>query len=156
MHIATMDPVKSTATIFWYTFEKRLSKLEKKIDKGDVRNFICTTLNYTLCKLNSFTSVCISMNSISCCEMCDSDFLAMPLSLIESIAEIMSLANEMANMKIPNASVIKHAKYRQTNKHGTYWHHTVKKYPIGFFHSNGNLSNLQIENEKKIIEIIIN
>lgn len=77
--------------------------------------------------LNSFTSDRISMMSMRCSKICDLDFWALAISLIECRLLIMSLANESENINIPNANVKKDVNFRQAKETITNCMHMAKK-----------------------------
>ena len=80
---------------------------------------IISALQLALLIRNCFTRECKVMNSVSCFKMYDPDRSIITLSLIECNCSFISLAAEIAAMNDPNASVKKHAKYRNTKKHIT-------------------------------------
>ena len=70
-----------------------------------------------------------------------SNFFAFVNLLISCSSAIISLANEIVNMNVPNASVKKHVKYHNKNIATGYCIDTANKYPAGFFQLNGNLKS---------------
>lgn len=94
---------------------------------------------FYLSKLNPLISVCISMILTSRLKMCSLDLFALIHSLIICNSAIISSAIESPNINDPNASVKKHAKYRNEKEITTNCIIIAKTYPVGFFQSNGSL-----------------
>lgn len=79
------------------------------------------------------------MNTMMCFITTDSDFLALMHLLIECNFVLMSFDNVIVNIKLSNARLKKHAKYRTIPKPSTNCTDKIVKYLIGFVGSNGNL-----------------
>lgn len=114
----------------------RCSRRKRKYCK----KYSITTSRLVILTLNSITSECISMNSMYCFKMCDSDLLTFTFSLIDCRLLIMSSANESANVNIPNARVRKHVNVRHDKTIIKNCINTTMKHAKGLFQSNGNLS----------------
>lgn len=94
--------------------------------------------------LNSFTSQCISMNRMSSTIISVSEDSAPTRLLIERKLIIISSEYTNAFIKILSARLMKRAKYRTTHSMMIACIKTAIKYPIGFFHSKGNLFVINI------------
>lgn len=79
------------------------------------------------------------MNTMMCFITTDSDFLALMHLLIECNFVLMSFDNVIVNIKLSNARLKKHAKYRTPPKPSTNCDDMIVRYLIGFVGSNGNL-----------------
>lgn len=115
-------------------------------------SFIFVWIFYLL-KLNPLISVCISMILTSRLKMCSLDLFALIHSLIICNSAVISSANESPNINDPNASVKKHAKYRNEKDITTNCIIIAKTYPVGFFQSNGSLHSFANRFEKENCQI---